>query len=173
MIHNTKWALKVDNAQKGILPGCPQHIPTAPPLHVWLRATNVSSLVSIAKLLFELPWRSLVASLQYLQTWQYHITRQQSVCYLMMRYWWCTTRCKLHHFWVLPSKLDLNLYEIKKPLTHHLCHFVSCSIQLWPIPNFGLICIDDVTTVYLQQTQGIGLLIHLNELLHYSMALTT
>ena len=30
--------------------------------------------------------------------------------------------------------------------------------------------IDDVTTVYLQQTQGIGLSIHLNELLHYSMA---
>ena len=31
--------------------------------------------------------------------------------------------------------------------------------------------IDDVTNVYLQQTHGIGLSIHLmNELLHYSMA---
>ena len=30
--------------------------------------------------------------------------------------------------------------------------------------------IDDVTTVYLQQTQGIGLSINLNELMHYSMA---
>ena len=30
--------------------------------------------------------------------------------------------------------------------------------------------IDDVTNVYLQQTQGIGLSIHLNELLHYSTA---
>ena len=30
--------------------------------------------------------------------------------------------------------------------------------------------IDDVTTVYLQQTQGIGLSIHLNELLYYFMA---
>ena len=42
------------------------------------------------------------------------------------------------------------------------------------VPKIGL-CkkagfIDDVTTVYLQQTQGIGLSIHLNELLHYSMA---
>ena len=30
--------------------------------------------------------------------------------------------------------------------------------------------IDDVTSVYLQQGQGIGLAIHLNELLYYSMA---
>ena len=29
--------------------------------------------------------------------------------------------------------------------------------------------IDDVTSVYLQQTQGIGLSIYLNELLHHSM----
>ena len=33
-----------------------------------------------------------------------------------------------------------------------------------------IINIDDVTSVYLQQTQGIGLSIHLNEPLHYSMA---
>ena len=30
--------------------------------------------------------------------------------------------------------------------------------------------IDDVTSVYLQHMQGIGLSIYLNELLHYSMA---
>ena len=33
--------------------------------------------------------------------------------------------------------------------------------------------IDDVTNVYLQQTQAIGLSIHLNELLHYTLWLTT
>ena len=36
--------------------------------------------------------------------------------------------------------------------------------------RFEHISIDDVTSVYLQQRQGIGLSIHVNELLHYSMA---
>ena len=47
-------------------------------------------------------------------------------------------------------------------LFNYVCIIICKSIQE--------VTIEDVTTVYLQQTQGIGLSIHLNELLYYCMA---
>ena len=48
--------------------------------------------------------------------------------------------------------------------------FLNCSFILANKVPFEQGFDTDVTNVYLQQTQGIDLLIHLNELLHNSMA---
>ena len=55
----------------------------------------------------------------------------------------------------------VDVLQANGTMTLWVCHVIED-----PVPH----SIDDVTTVYLQQTQGIGLSIHLNELLHYSMA---
>ena len=50
---------------------------------------------------------------------------------------------------------------------------IKCNVKAFTnlvLTRYQRRCIDDVTTVHLQQTQGIGLSIRLNELLHYSMA---
>ena len=47
---------------------------------------------------------------------------------------------------------------------------MSCAALSRPVLSIIIFGIDDLTIFYLQQTQGIDLSIHLNELLYYSMA---
>ena len=60
--------------------------------------------------------------------------------------------------WVALYRSDSELLPILRGKSPASAHILS-------------LCIDDVTSVYFQQMQGIGLSIHLNELLHYAMAL--